>query len=86
MVIIFAIFFVLLDDISSRRHSLSNVNKLCGSGSSKSLYKCKSEIFKLRSNFVSRGKVGRISSKKILIYLTYVYCNSPNMIYLINFK
>ena len=66
----FAIFFVLLDDISSRRNSISNVNKLCGSGSRKSLYKSKSEIFKLRSNFVSRGKVGRTSSKRILTYLS----------------
>ena len=64
------------------------LNKLRGSGSRKCFYKCKS------GSCIVRRKVGRTSSKRIfgcvvpngMTHLTYVYCSSPNMIYLISFK
>ena len=35
--------FFLIDDISSHTNSIANLSKLCGNGSCKSIYKCKSK-------------------------------------------
>ena len=65
---------------------MTNLNKLCGSGSCKSSYKWKSKICKPKPNFVSMDKVISTSSKKIFDCVvpkktTYTDCNSPNVIY-----
>ena len=57
--------FVLFYHILSHTNSINNLNKLCGNGSNKSIYKGKSNIWKLKSNFVSSDKVVSTSSKRI---------------------
>lgn len=57
--------FVLFYHILSHTNSINNLNKLCGNGSNKSIYKGKSNIWKLKSNFVSSDKVVSTSSKRL---------------------
>lgn len=57
--------FVLFYHILSHTNSINNLNKLCANGSDKSIYKGKSNIRKLKSNFVSSDKVVSTSSKRI---------------------
>ena len=57
--------FVLFYHILSHTNSINNLNKLCGNGSNKSIYKGKSNIWKLKSNFVSSDKVVSTSSERI---------------------
>ena len=66
---------------------ISNLNRFCGDRLYKSVYKSRSKICKLKSNFLSRDKVVNTSSKRISDCVvpngtTYVDCNSQNVILL----
>ena len=77
-----------INDIFGPNNKLNELQKLCGDGSNKHIYVCKSSKCKLNEQFLARYKVVSSCSKRIYERITppgtvYVDCNSANVIYLI---
>ena len=79
---------VRINDLSSPNNCISQLNKLCGNGNVKNIYKCKSKLCKLNHNFCAKDKAVSTATKRIYDCVVppgtiYVDCHSSNVIYLI---